>query len=59
MDSAAVCDNCGKYVQEGQKFCPHCGTKQEKPEKEAVELETSAETVETVVVDADGTEVSE
>lgn len=59
VDSAAVCDNCGKYVQEGQKFCPHCGTKQEKPEKEAVELETSAETVETVVVDADGTEVSE
>ena len=40
VDSAAVCDNCGKYVQEGQRFCPHCGFKQEKPEEaEVVEAE--------------------
>ncbi len=54
VDSAAVCENCGKYVQEGQKFCPHCGTKQE---KETAPEETVP--VEPVVVDADGTEISE
>ncbi len=51
IDSAALCDNCGKYVQEDQKFCPHCGTKQEQEE-------APAEPVETVVVDTDGSEVA-
>lgn len=27
VDSAAICDGCGKYVQEGQRFCPYCGAK--------------------------------
>ena len=45
VDSAAVCDNCGKYVQEGQRFCPHCGFKQEKPEDvETVAAEVVEET---------------
>ncbi len=51
IDSAAICDNCGKYVQEGQKFCPHCGTKQA---KEPAPVPSS----ETVVVDPDGSEVA-
>lgn len=29
IDSAAICSGCGHYVQEGQKFCPNCGKKQE------------------------------
>ncbi len=29
IDSAAICEGCGHYVQEGQRFCPHCGKKQE------------------------------
>ena len=53
IDSAALCDNCGKYVQEGQKFCPHCGTKQE-----TVQEAAPVEPAETVVVDADGSEVA-
>lgn len=28
VDSATICENCGKYVQEGQRFCPYCGKKQ-------------------------------
>ncbi|MBQ9695748.1 MAG: zinc-ribbon domain-containing protein, partial [Oscillospiraceae bacterium] len=32
MDSAALCPSCGKYVQEGQRFCPYCGAKQVKDE---------------------------
>lgn len=52
VDSASLCANCGKYVQEGQKFCPHCGTKQEN------EPEAPVEPTETVVVDADGSEVA-
>ena len=32
------CKNCGKLVEEGNKFCPYCGTKlvgtEEKVEKE-------------------------
>ncbi len=32
VDSAVVCSGCGKYVQEGQRFCPNCGTKQPEPE---------------------------
>jgi ribosomal protein L32 len=53
VDSAAVCDNCGKYVQEGQRFCPHCGFKQEKPEEaEVVEAEAcEAPSEETPAVD--------
>lgn len=29
VDCATICENCGKYVQEGQRFCPYCGKKQE------------------------------
>ncbi len=43
VDSATICSGCGKYVQEGQRFCPHCGTKQ--PVAETPE-ETSEETAE-------------
>ena len=32
VDSAAICPSCGKYVQEGQRFCPFCGAKQVKEE---------------------------
>ena len=21
------CENCGKLIEEGNKFCPYCGTK--------------------------------
>ncbi len=56
IDSAALCANCGKYVQEGQKFCPHCGTKQET--EEPVQEEAPIAPAETVVVDADGSEVA-
>lgn len=32
------CENCGKLIEEGNKFCPYCGTKlvgtEEKVEKE-------------------------
>lgn len=43
VDSASICPNCGKYVQEGQRFCPACGTKQPEPPEEAPEEETPAE----------------
>ena len=29
VDNATVCKKCGKYVQQGQKFCPACGAKQD------------------------------
>ena len=60
VDSAAVCENCGKYVQEGQRFCPHCGFKQEKPEVEDVEAEVveeaAAEPAEAAAEDAPAAE---
>ncbi len=56
IDSASLCGNCGKYVQEGQKFCPHCGTKQE--QEPVVQEEAPVQPAETVVVDADGSEVA-
>ncbi|MCR4647054.1 MAG: zinc ribbon domain-containing protein [Oscillospiraceae bacterium] len=28
LDSAAICGQCGKYLQAGQRFCPNCGAKQ-------------------------------
>ena len=32
------CENCGKLIEEGNKFCPYCGTKlvgtEEKVEEE-------------------------
>ncbi|MCR5718509.1 MAG: zinc-ribbon domain-containing protein [Oscillospiraceae bacterium] len=31
IDSASVCPNCGKFVKEGDRFCPNCGTKQCEP----------------------------
>ena len=43
VDSASICPNCGKYVQEGQRFCPACGTKQPEPPEEAPEEEAPAE----------------
>ena len=43
VDSASVCANCGKFVQEGHTFCPHCGFKQEKPEEAEVVEEAPAE----------------
>ena len=39
MESASICSNCGKYVKEGDRFCPNCGTKQEIPEAAPVEAE--------------------
>ncbi len=36
VDNATVCKKCGKYVQQGQKFCPFCGAKQD--ETEFIEL---------------------
>ncbi len=51
VDSAVVCSGCGKYVQEDQKFCPHCGLKQEPPApevKEDASVEAVDEAVETV-----------
>jgi rubrerythrin len=53
IDSVSICASCGKNVQEGQRFCPYCGAKQEK--EEAAEPVQSSETV---VVDADGSEVA-
>lgn len=44
VDCATICSGCGGYVQEGQRFCPHCGTKQ--PEVEAPAEETPEETAE-------------
>ncbi len=52
LESASICSSCGKYVQEGQRFCPNCGMKQEKAE------EAPVQPVEPVVLDADGTEVA-
>lgn len=43
VDCATICSGCGGYVQEGQRFCPHCGTKQPEP---AVPEEAAAETPE-------------
>ena len=44
LDSAYLCPNCGKYVQEGQNFCPSCGAKQNAPAEDAVpETEEPAE----------------
>lgn len=51
LDSASICSCCGKYVLEGQRFCPCCGTKAPEPpvEEELVEAaeEEAAETAET------------
>ena len=27
------CKNCGKIMEDGQKFCDECGTKVERPQK--------------------------
>ena len=32
VDNATICKKCGKYVQQGQKFCPSCGARQDEPE---------------------------
>ncbi|MBR4320720.1 MAG: zinc ribbon domain-containing protein [Oscillospiraceae bacterium] len=29
LDNAVICQNCGKYISETQKFCPYCGAKSE------------------------------
>ncbi len=52
LESASICSGCGKYVQEGQRFCPNCGMKQEKA------AEPPVQPVEPVVLDANGTEVA-
>lgn len=39
MESASICSNCGKYVKEGDRFCPNCGAKQEIPEEAPLEGE--------------------
>ncbi|MBE6851447.1 MAG: hypothetical protein E7504_06910 [Ruminococcus sp.] len=52
LDSASICSGCGKYVQEGQRFCPNCGMKQPAAE------ETPVQPVEPVVLDSNGTEVA-
>ncbi|MBR2912387.1 MAG: hypothetical protein IKC40_00515 [Oscillospiraceae bacterium] len=54
LDSASICAGCGKYVQEGQRFCPNCGMKQPTPAEAPA---APAEVVEPVVLDADGSEV--
>lgn len=54
LDSASICTGCGKYVQEGQRFCPNCGMKQPAAEEASA---ASVEPVEPVVIDADGSEV--
>lgn len=49
VDSATICTGCGKYVQEGQRFCPHCGTKQAVVEMPAEpQEETPDETAEKI-----------
>lgn len=47
LESASVCENCGRYVMESQKFCPYCGTKQEKDDKVIIasEVKVSETTV--------------
>lgn len=47
LDSASICEGCGKYVQESQKFCPNCGLKQPDPPVE-VPAEEAPEAVEEV-----------
>ena len=54
LDSASICAGCGKYVQEGQRFCPNCGMKQPAAEEAPAAPVTP---VEPVVLDADGSEV--
>ncbi|HAJ97902.1 MAG TPA: hypothetical protein DCO72_09225 [Ruminococcus sp.] len=38
IDNAVVCKKCGKYVQQGQKFCSACGARQDETETEFIEL---------------------
>lgn len=51
VDSAVICESCGKYVQEGQRFCPHCGAKQPEPVVEAEAEEVEAEAAEEAAVE--------
>lgn len=51
LDSASICEGCGKYVQEGQRFCPNCGMKQPDPPVE-VPAEEIPEAVEETAEEA-------
>lgn len=58
LDSASICEGCGKYVMDGQRFCPYCGLKQPEPVQEVVEaeevpVEEEVPAVETEVVETE------
>jgi len=42
------CSNCGKELKKTFNFCPKCGTKVEREEKEEIIEEVEGEVVETV-----------
>jgi len=41
IESASVCQTCGKHIMEGQKFCPHCGARIIRSEHVEAEVVTS------------------
>lgn len=51
LRKVVVCDGCGNEIADDAAYCSYCGTKQVKPEPEAVE-ETVEEAVEEIVEEA-------
>ncbi len=58
MDCGAVCVGCGAFVQDDQKFCPHCGKAHEKPDSSEPPTEEELVSSETVVVSSEGEEIA-